>query len=131
MTKRVLSREQRGDVESCLATWSEFSRGGMGGFVSAQWSAVRSGDFSSSVPVPPVVDAVEFAVSLMAKHDQPARELIVWLWLERNVGLTKIERAGTLRVHVSTYERWEDRAYVQIWNAVVDHGIIAGKKIAA
>ena len=131
MTKRVLNREQRRELEGCLATWAEWSRTGLGGYVSAQLDGVRSGEFQSSVPVPPSVDAVESVLSRMSQEYRDGRDFIVWLWLESNVSLTKVERCKVLRVHVSTYDRMEDRAYVWIWNGVVDHGVIVGKKLAA
>jgi hypothetical protein len=131
MTKRVLDREQRREVEGCLSVWGEWSRNGGGGFASAQWSSVPAGEFGSSVLVPPAVDAVESVLQVMSQEYPEGRRLVIWLWLEANASLTKVERCRCLQVHKSTFERWEDKTYCMVWDGLIDFGLIAGKKIAA
>lgn len=130
MTKRVLNREQRGELEGHLAAWGEWNRSNSSGYAQAQWLDTPSGEFGTAVPYSDSIAAIEQAMSALRHSDERGAALVVWLWVDGACCMTKRERCEGMQLHESSYDRLEDRAYVVIWNRLVQGRVIGGRLVA-
>ena len=130
MTKRVLNREQRGELEGHLVAWGEWNRSNSSGYAQAQWLDTPSGEFGASLPYGENIASIERGMSLLRRSDDLGAQLVKWLWVEFGCAMTKGERCREFMLSESSYDRLEDRAYVVIWNRLVLDRVIGGRMVA-